>query len=111
MSEPVPSMDALIEATAEIILDRWPRKHGMTEGDARIYARRVLSAVLPLVTKPATEALDAIADYPPKGHPRRAKDGYPAEVAYDEFAYKRAIDSYREAIRSVRDHLRALGGG
>lgn len=39
-------------------------------------------------------ALQTIRDYPVKPEDR-TEDGYPTEVAYDEFAYKRIVDSYR----------------
>ena len=42
-----------------------------------------------------------IINYPPKDHPRRTKDGYPIELIYDEFAYKRMVDSYRDALKNV----------
>lgn len=45
------------------------------------------------------EALEFIRDYPPKGASRRTDDGYPAEVIYDEYAYQRMVDSYRDAAR------------
>ncbi len=45
------------------------------------------------------EALEAIRDYPsPDG--RRADDGYPDEIIYDEFAYRRMVDSYRAAAEA-----------
>ena len=43
------------------------------------------------------EALVSIKNYPAKDEPRRTKDGYPEEIIYDEFAYKRMVNSYREA--------------
>jgi hypothetical protein len=46
-------------------------------------------------------ALDAIATYPKEGQPRRTEDGYPAELAYDEFAYKRMVDTYRACANDV----------
>jgi transketolase C-terminal domain/subunit len=46
----------------------------------------------------AVVALTTARDYPPSGHPRRTGDGYPAEVVYDEFAYKRVVDTYRSAL-------------
>ncbi|MEN6544812.1 MAG: hypothetical protein ABFE07_02125, partial [Armatimonadia bacterium] len=51
------------------------------------------------------EALEAIEQYPAKGNSRRDGDGYPKEVVYDKYAYRRLVDSYRIAAR------RALGGG
>lgn len=42
-----------------------------------------------------------VISYPRKGHPRRCKDGYPTEMVYDEFAYKRMVDSYRDALRNI----------
>ena len=50
--------------------------------------------------------LKEIIAYPPKGNSRRTKDGYPAELIYDEFAYKRMVDSYRNGIRSVLEELK-----
>lgn len=44
-------------------------------------------------------ALRAMAEYPPPGHDRRTDDGYPVEFDYDEFAYKRMVDSYRDYAR------------
>lgn len=45
------------------------------------------------------KALEAIRDYP--GKRRADSDGYPAEIAYDEFAYKRIVDAYRKAARNA----------
>lgn len=45
--------------------------------------------------------LRGIANYPAKGHARRTDDGYPNEFTYDEFAYRRMVDSYREGIRGA----------
>jgi len=51
------------------------------------------------------DALREIIAYPKKGDPRRSKDGYPAEVVYDDFAYKRMVKSYRTALKQVlRDY-------
>lgn len=47
------------------------------------------------------EALTAIRDYPKEGSPRRDEDGYPLEIEYDEFAYRRIVDSYREIARAA----------
>ncbi len=50
-------------------------------------------------TKHMREVLEAIRDYPlPDG--RRTDDGYPAEVIYDEYAYRRMVDSYRAAAEA-----------
>lgn len=48
----------------------------------------------------ATKRLEAIRDYPKKGDSRRTEDGYPLEIVYDEFAYRRMVDSYREVAVS-----------
>jgi len=53
------------------------------------------------------EALEAIRDFPGQDYPRRTDDGYPEEVEYDEFAYCRMVDMYREAAREA---LAAQGG-
>jgi hypothetical protein len=41
--------------------------------------------------------LKLILEYPPETESRRTKDGYPAEMSYDEFAYRRLVDTYRAA--------------
>lgn len=43
-----------------------------------------------------SKALETIRDYPPITHARRDDEGYPMEIVYDEFAYKRIVDSYRK---------------
>ena len=49
------------------------------------------------------DALEAIRDYPGKGG-RRTEDGYPGEIVYDEFAYRRMVNSYRAAAEAgLRD--------
>lgn len=53
------------------------------------------------------KALRQIVGYPTEGHDRRTKDGYPAEVDYDEFAYKRMVDSFRDAITRALDESSA----
>jgi len=45
----------------------------------------------------ARKYLAFIRDFPSKGYERKTDDGYPSEFMYDEYAYKRMIDSYREA--------------
>lgn len=47
------------------------------------------------------EALQAIIDYPTEDAGRRSEDGYPIELCYDQFAYERIIDSYRDALREL----------
>jgi hypothetical protein len=47
------------------------------------------------------KALKEVIAYPPKGHPRRTKNGYPKEFMYDKFAYKRMIDSVRSALKAI----------
>lgn len=47
------------------------------------------------------KGLRVLRDYPPEGSERRTEDGYPAEVVYDEFAYKRMIDSFREGCAAI----------
>lgn len=31
----------------------------------------------------------------------RTNNGYPTEITYDEFAYRRLVDTYREALRAL----------
>jgi hypothetical protein len=47
------------------------------------------------------KAITKIIEYPGKDHSRRTKDGYPLEFVYDEFAYQRIVDSYRDALKRV----------
>lgn len=49
------------------------------------------------------EELRGLAAWPHEGYDRRTDDGYPMEAVYDEFAYKRLVDSYREALRGLAD--------
>lgn len=46
--------------------------------------------------------LTAIREYGRDG-PRSTEDGYPTEFVYDEFAYKRIVDSYRKAAGATDD--------
>ena len=54
----------------------------------------------------AVKVMEAIRDYPKAG--RTTEDGYPSEIVYDEFAYKRMVDSYRATARSF---LASIKGG
>ena len=49
------------------------------------------------------KAIQEVIDYPTKEQGRRTEDGYPTEFAYDEFAYKRIVDSYRRALKNILD--------
>lgn len=51
-------------------------------------------------------ALKELKAYPKPSEPRRTKDGYPLEVSYDEWAYKRMVDSYRDAIKQILDEYK-----
>ena len=53
------------------------------------------------MTAKEKKMIKKIIDYPEKGGPRRTKDGYPSEIAYDEYAYKRMVDSYRTALKEI----------
>ena len=51
------------------------------------------------------KAIRDIIAYPKKGESRRTRDGYPPEVVYDDFAYKRIVRAYRDGLRQVlRDY-------
>ena len=45
--------------------------------------------------------LKKVIAYPTKAQGRRTKDGYPQEFLYDEFAYKRLVDSFRQALKDI----------
>lgn len=47
------------------------------------------------------KALKQVISYPTKKQGRRTYDGYPLEFCYDKFAYKRMIDSVRDALRAI----------
>ena len=47
------------------------------------------------------KAIKKIIKYPTKKHGRRTDDGYPAELIYDEFAYRRIVNSYREGLQNI----------
>jgi hypothetical protein len=62
----------------------------LTAAKSRMHALEEANAEL-------RKCLEMIRDFPKDGNPRRTKDGYPGEVIFDDFAYKRMVDSYREA--------------
>ena len=47
------------------------------------------------------KAIRQVINYPTKKQGRRTEDGYPLEFSYDEFAYKRMIDSIRDALKEI----------
>ena len=47
------------------------------------------------------KAIRKVASYPTKKQGRRTDDGYSEEMVYDEFAYKRMVDSYRIALKKI----------
>ena len=51
------------------------------------------------------EKLQSIIDYPTEKDGRRTEDGYPEEIIYDEFAYKRIVNSYRKGLKALLDEL------
>jgi len=46
------------------------------------------------------EGLTWIRDYP-YGKGRVTKEGYPSEIVYDQFAYERIVDSYRDQAKDL----------
>lgn len=46
-------------------------------------------------------AIRQVISYPPKGHPRRAKNGFPTEFIYDRWAYERMISSIRDGLETI----------
>lgn len=50
-------------------------------------------------------ALTAIRDFPKEDYKRRTADGYPSEIVFDEWAYRRLVDNYREAAKAgLKNH-------
>lgn len=45
-----------------------------------------------------------IRDFPKEGYGRRTDDGYPDEICYDEWAYRRMVDGYRESANAGLFH-------
>jgi hypothetical protein len=52
--------------------------------------------------------LEHLATWPHEDYPRRTEDGYPSEVVYDDFAYRRIVDTYRREITKIIEAIRAL---
>ena len=42
-----------------------------------------------------------LINFPDENYPRRTEDGYPSEFVYDDFAYKRIIDTYRNFLKEL----------
>lgn len=54
------------------------------------------------------KALKRIIAYPEKGAGRHTKQGYPTECVYDQWAYERMVDSYRDGLRhALKDSRKA----
>lgn len=77
-------------------------------GDAEILARTVLAAQGEASSVPSgvIRGLEWIRDYPTEADGRRDDDGYPLEVVYDEYAYRRIVDTYRESASNI---LKGIG--
>jgi len=67
----------------------------------------------PLTKKPDPRTVEArrilrhAIQYPKGTEQRATKKGYPAEVVYDQFAYERLVDSYRDVLRAILKVLTA----
>ena len=55
--------------------------------------------------KGAKRILKDLIAWPPKGYDRRTEDGYPQELIYDDFAYFRMVDFYREHMAEVLSRM------
>ena len=44
-------------------------------------------------------------DHPKVGDERRDEEGYPRELEYSKFTYKRMVDSYRDALRKLLSYI------
>lgn len=75
----------------------------------RYYSQRAALTAAEAERDRLREALKVIAEYPRKGQPRRTSDGYPAEIAYDEYAYKRIVDTYRVRARAALSTAKERG--
>ncbi len=51
------------------------------------------------------KVLKQIIGYPDKKNPRRTENGYPSELFYDDFAYERMVDSYRNALKELLKNI------
>lgn len=49
--------------------------------------------------------LQNVVNYPEEGNPRRSEDGYPTEISYDQFAYERMVDAYRDALNGIIEKI------
>ena len=58
--------------------------------------------------KKLKKAIKKIIEYPEKGNSRRTEEGYPEEIVYDEFAYKRIVDSYRIGLKNILKEMEEL---
>ncbi len=47
------------------------------------------------------KGIGGIIDFPDEEYGRRTEDGYPEEIVYDEFAYRRLVNSYRSFGREL----------
>lgn len=47
------------------------------------------------------KALKQVISYPTKKQGRRDEEGYPTELVYDKWSYKRMVNSYRDALREI----------
>jgi len=52
------------------------------------------------------KGIQQVIDYPTEETGCCDKDGYPEEFMYDEFAYKRIVDSFREGLRNILDEFK-----
>lgn len=67
------------------------------EKEENILRRKELEDTLLFIHKGVLQ----VAEYPRPGEPRRTSDGYPTEFSYDEFSYKRMLDSIRKALKDI----------
>jgi hypothetical protein len=49
--------------------------------------------------------LQILVDWPPKEYPRRDDGGFPLEISYDEYSYKRIVSFYRNEIQKIIDEI------
>lgn len=98
-NKPTDTVDDLVRVEIPMA-ERGNEPDGIECRDATITEQdRVITAQAERIAELERGILN-IAAYP-MGSGRCTDDGYPSEISYDEFAYRRLVDSYRAAARAL----------